>query len=219
MLKLPVSKEEIVKAVDEAKKSSLKRGFIQSIDLLLTLKEIDLKRPENRINEIIELPNSIGKEVKISIFATGNLAVRANATSVDQIFSSEDLDRFARDKKSAKKIAKETDFFIAEAPLMPQIARSLGPILGPRGKMPTPIPPTAQIENIIERYKRMVRVRVRDQMNAQCRVGTEDVSNDDLAENIIAVITRLESTLPKGLANIRAAYVKTTMGSPIKMRL
>jgi len=216
---LPINKEEIVKAVDEAKKSSLERGFRQSIDLLLTLKEIDLKRPENRINEIIELPNSIGKEVKIRLFATGDLAVRANNTSVDQIFRIEDLERFARNKKSAKKIAKETDFFIAEAPLMPQIARSLGPILGPRGKMPTPIPPTAQIENIIDRYRKMVRVRVRDQMNAQCRVGTEDISNDDLAENIITVITRLERTLPKGLANISAAYVKTTMGSPIKMNL
>ena len=216
---MPINKYEIVKAVDEAKKSSLSRGFRQSIDLLLTLKEIDLKRPENRINEIIELPNPIGKEVKIGLFATGNMAVRANTTSVDQIFRTEDLERFARDKKSAKKIAKETDFFIAEAPLMPQIARSLGPILGPRGKMPTPIPPTAQIENIIDRYRKMVRVSVRDQLNAQCRVGTEDISNDDLAENIIPVITKLENTLPKALGNISAAYVKTTIGSPIKMSL
>jgi large subunit ribosomal protein L1 len=58
----------------------------------------------------------------------------------------------------------------------------------------------------------MIRVRNRDQLNIQSKIGSEDMSDQELADNIQAVISRLESRLPKGLNNVRELGVKTTMG-------
>jgi len=123
----------------------------------------------------------------------------------------------ANDKKKQREIAKKADFFIAEAPLMPLIGKVLGPILGPRGKMPTPLPPTANIEDAIERHRRMIGVRVRGQPILQSRIGTEDMTDEQLIDNIQAVLRRVEAKLKRGTENIRSIYLKTTMGSPIKV--
>jgi large subunit ribosomal protein L1 len=103
--------------------------------------------------------------------------------------------------------------------MMAAVGKVLGPVLGPRGKMPTPVPPNAPIENVVARHNKIVRVRIRDQLNTQCRIGSEDMCNDELAGNIQAVISRLETRLPKGLRNIHEIGVKTTMGSLVKIKM
>ncbi|NIQ04671.1 MAG: 50S ribosomal protein L1, partial [Candidatus Korarchaeota archaeon] len=62
------------------------------------------------------------------------------------------------------------DFFLAEAPSMPLVGKVLGSTLGPRGKMPVPVPPSADIGDLIKRYRRMVSMRIRNQPILQCRV-------------------------------------------------
>lgn len=216
---MPVKKEAIFKAISEVKQKSKKRNFRQSVELILNLRDIDLKKPENRINELIELPYPPVENIRITVFATGDLALRARDAGVYRVLERDALIALANDKKNSKRLVKETDFFLAETTLMALIGRSLGPILGPRGKMPTPIPPTAPIETIIDRYQRLVRLRVRDQLVTQCRVGTEDMANDLLVDNIQAIFTRFEQRLPKGFKNIRRAYVKTSMGPSSKIEL
>ena len=216
---MPIEKKAIIKAVGEAKKNSKKRGFTQSIDLILNFMELDLKKPENRLNETIDLPHPPKPGLKVVVFAGGDLALRARNAGADQVLGRESLDAFASDKKGAKKLVSRTDFFIAETPLMSTVGKVLGPILGPRGKMPTPILPNAPIDSIIDRQRRSVKVRVREQLNAQCAVGTESMSDEELAENIQAVVVRVEGKLPKGLKNVREVGVKTTMGSFVKIEL
>ena len=214
---LPIDKKKIIKAVEEAKKSSEKRKFKQSVELLLILKDIDLKKPENRINELIELPNSPGKPIRIGVFTTGDLAVRARLAKADVVLEKGDLIRLTDDKKKIKELVNSLDFFIAEAPLMPQIARSMGRVLGPRGKMPVPVLPTVSIDAVVKKHRKSVRIRVKDQLNVQCRVGAEDMPSENIADNVQAVIIGVENRLVKGLANIRRAYVKTTMGSLVEI--
>ncbi|UCH37420.1 MAG: 50S ribosomal protein L1, partial [Candidatus Bathyarchaeota archaeon] len=195
---MPISKENIAKAVEEVKKNSEKRQFTQSVDLIVTLRDMDLKRPENRINELFELPYAPNPDVKIVVFATGDLALRAERAGSDTVLSRTDIENFASNKKEAKKLAQNTDFFLAETSLMATVGKVLGPILGPRGKMPTPVPPIAPIDNLIQQYKRMVRVRIRDQPNAQVRVGTEEMSDEFLAENIHTLLNLLERRFERG---------------------
>jgi len=216
---LPLDSKSIGKAVGEAKKNAEKRKFRQSVELVVSLRDLDMKKPESRISEFVELPNPISKPVKVCVFASGDLALRAQRAGADRVMGREDLEKMAGDKKAARKLVRGYDFFIAEAPLMSLVGKVLGAMLGPRGKMPTPVPPTAPIDSVIERHRRSVRVRVRDQLNSQCRVGTEDMPDERIAENIQAVIARLEAKLPKGLRNIRAARVKTTMGSGAKIEI
>jgi large subunit ribosomal protein L1 len=214
---LPIDRKSILKAVDEAKKSSEKREFSQTVDLIVTLKDMDLKIPENRVNELVELSHPPKPKVKITVFAGGDLALRAEKAGVDKVLGREDIEHFVNNKKTIKKLVDETDFFLAETSLMATIGKVLGPVLGPRGKMPTPVPPTVPVDAIVNRHRKSVRVRIRDQLNANISVGTEKMTDEMLADNIQAVIALLERRLAKGLRNIRSAYVKTTMGPPARI--
>ncbi len=205
-------KEAIGKALN-----SQKRRFTQSVELIVNLRDIDPKKPEYRFNELVELPNPPGKTPKICVIAGGQLAVEAKKSGADAVIVKEDLDSLARNKKAARKLAKEYDFFVAEAPLMPLVGRALGPLLGPRGKMPTPIPPNTPLTPIIERLRRTVRIRLKDQPLVQCRIGVETMDVDKLAENAQAVLRRLEEKLERGARNISKVFVKTTMGEAVEV--
>lgn len=213
---MSIDKKRILRAVEEAKKRSPKRGFNQSVDLIVVLGGIDIKRPENRINELIELPYAPKADMQITVFASGDLALRArNAGS--EVVGRDTLEAFSTDRKAAKQLAKANDFFVAETTLMAIVGKVLGPVLGPRGKMPTPVPPTAPIDRIIIRLRKTVRVRVRDNLSAQCSVGIADMGDEMIAENIQTIITRLENRLEKGARSIRDSYVKTSMGPVVKI--
>jgi large subunit ribosomal protein L1 len=214
---LPLAKDEIGRALSELRKTIVKRKFDQSIDLVVKLREVDLKKPENRINETIALPNPPEKALKICVIASGDLATRAKAAGADMLVSRQDLENLGRDKKAARKLAVDYDFFIAEAPLMPLVGRGLGSFLGPRGKMPTPVPPTAAIDQIVSSHRNMVRVRMREQPVLQCRIGTENMADDKLVENVQAVVSRVEQKLERGFKNISEILLKSTMSKPVKI--
>src|SRR2546428_7993485 len=216
---MPLSKDSLTKALGEVRSKTEKRKFTQAIELSVKLREIDLKKPEGRINENLELPTAADKDSKVAVIAGGDLAVRAKNAGADIIIGREDLDKLGRAKKEARKIANSYDFFVAEAPLMPLVGRTLGQILGPRGKMPTPIPPTAQIDEVIKRHRRNVRLKMKDQQVIQCKVGTEDMADDLLVQNIQTVISRLEAKLEKGPKNIKAISIKASMGPLVKVSM
>jgi len=214
---LPLAKDEIASAVGELRKNLTKRKFSQSIDLVVRLREVDLKKPENRINETIALPNPPEKGLKICVIASGDLATRAKDAGADMLISRQDIENLGKDKKAARKVAQDYDFFISEAPMMPLVGRALGSFLGPRGKMPTPVPPNAPIDQIVSNHRKMVRVRMREQPVLQCRVGTESMADDKLVENIQAVVSRIEQKLERGFKNIGEILLKGTMSKPVKI--
>lgn len=196
--------------------SSKERKFVESIEISFNLKDVDLKNPKNRINEEMVLPKGRGKNVKIGIFATAELAEKSKGV-VDLLVKAEELDDFASDKVEAKKAVNDIEFFIAEAPLMPTIGKTLGVILGPRGKMPKPVPPNIDPAGLVGSLKNTVRIRSRDRRTFHVPVGTKDMSPKDIAQNIDAVVTRVESKLERGRFNINSAYVKTTMGPSVRL--
>ncbi len=213
-----MASKEILEAVEKAlaEENNKKRKFVQSVDLVVNLKDVDLKKPENRIDEEIELPKGRGKEAKIAVFASGELAFKAKNVA-DAVITPEQIKELAEDKKKAKKLAEEYDFFVAEAPLMPTIGRALGKVFAPRGKMPKPIPPDADIEAVVKKLKKSIRIRSKDRPTFHCLVGREDMPPEDIAENVEAVLHRIESKLERGRMNIRSAYIKTTMGTAVRV--
>jgi len=216
---MSIETENLKSALKEAREKSKKRNFNQSVELIINLRDVDVKKPENRIQESIELPHALDKKTGVCVFADGDLALRARRAGADLVLESADIEGLMNDKKRQREIAKSMNSFIAAAPLMPLIGRVFGPILGPRGKMPTPIPPTANIEELIERHRRIVRIRARDQPVIHCRVGTESMSDDEIAENIQTVIRRVARRLRRGMKNIDKVYVKMTMGPPVKVNI
>jgi len=216
---MPFDTKALLESVKEAKNKTEKRKFTQSIELIINLRDIDMKKPESKIQESIELPHAVGKQSKVCIIATGELALKARKAGADLVIERAELEALAGDKKRQKALVNDYDYFISEAPLMPIVGRVLGAVLGPKGRMPTPVAPNANISDIIEKQRKIVQVRLRGQPVLQCRIGTEDMTDEQIAENIEAVIRRLEGKLKRGLKNIRAIVVKTAMGPPIKMKI
>ena len=204
-----MSVKETRKVIEELIKEASERNFVESVDLVINLKDVDMKNPNNRIKEEVILPEGLGDDVKIAVFAKGDLAERAKKMSVT-VLSEGDIDTLGKSKREAKKIAREYDFFLAEPQFMALIGRKLGQILGPRGKMPSPA--ISDIEGMIERLKRSVRLTTKDNLTFHVRIGKTSVEPEKLAKNFEAIVDRVISRLNDGKANIRSIYLKTTMG-------
>jgi len=215
---MPLDKKTLLDAVKEAKTKSGEKKFTQSIELILDIKEIDMKSPEGKIQQVIELPHVTGKPNKIVVIATGELAMNARNAKVDKVLEKIDLEALAGKKKELRKLASNHDVFLSEAPLMPLVGRILGPVLGPRGKLPVPVPPNADIAPLILKHHKTILVRMRNQPIIQCAVGTADMKDEEVVDNIQAVLRMLEGKLKRGLRNIKFAFIKTSMGTPVKIK-
>jgi large subunit ribosomal protein L1 len=215
---MPLDKKSIVDAVKEAKEKSGKKKFNQTVDLILNIVEIDMKSPEGKIQAVVDLPHATGKPNKVCVIASGELALKARKANADSVIEKADLEALAGKKKELRKLASDYDVFISEAPLMQLVGRVLGPVLGPRGKMPVPVAPNADIASLIEKHRKTIVVRMHNQPIIQCSVGTENMNEEELFDNIQAVLRVLEGKLKRGLKNIKLAYIKTSMGTPVKIK-
>jgi len=213
---MSIPREKIIDALVKARDAAPHRGFEQSIDLTVNLRELDMRRPENRVNLRVHLPNGAGSK-RVLVFASGDLALRARRAGADDVIEPSGLQEMASDRKAAKRRLKDFDVFIAEAPLMPTVARVVGPILGPKGKMPTPVPPQAPIDSIIGRERRVIILRSRDRPLVHCIVGKEGMEDEKVAENVENVLSSLAGKLKRGMGNIRSVYLKLTMGPAVKV--
>jgi large subunit ribosomal protein L1 len=210
-------KMSLIEQVKKAKTQSKKRKFKQTVDLIVNLKGLDLKKPENRFNSEFFLPHGRGKAVKVAVIVD-SLAADAKGHA-DYIIRKEDIPILASKKKELKRIARSYDWFLGEVTLMADIGKQLGIILGPRGKMPKPVPPKVKIEPFIERARNTVRVALRESPVIQTCVGSEDMSDEHIAANAEAVFNFRKEKLPKGRNNVRSAMVKLTMGKPVKIEV
>jgi large subunit ribosomal protein L1 len=216
---MPLDDKTILDAVKQAKEKSEKRKFDQSVELVLNLREIDMKSPEGKIQELVELPNSPPEKAnKICVIASGELALKAKRANADRVIERPELESLAGNKKDLRRISNDYDFFIAEAPLMPLVGKILGPVLGPRGKMPVAVPPSADIVTLIAKHRKTIVLRMRTQPIILCRVGVESMKEEELAENIQAILRVLDGKLKRGTKNIKNLYIKTAMGVPVKVK-
>jgi len=205
---------DIETAVARALEDSPDRNFTETVDLAINLRDLDLNEPSNRVDESIVLPAGTGQETRIVVIAEGETAVRAEEAA-DEVLSGDDVADL--DDDEAKDMADETDFFIAEEAMMQDIARHLGTILGPRGKMPDPLAPDDDVVETVNRLKNTVQLRSGDRRTFHTLVGAEDMDAEDVADNIDVILRRLHADLEKGPQNIDAVYVKTTMGPSVEV--
>jgi len=206
----------IEEAVNRALEEAPERQFRETVDLAINLRDIDLNDPSNRVDESVVLPSGTGQETSIVVFADGETAVRAREVA-DDVLDESALEDLGDDEDAAKDLADETDFFIAEASMMQDIGRYLGTVLGPRGKMPTPLQPDDDVVETVNRMKNSVQLRSGDRRTFHTRVGAEDMDAEAIAENIDVILRRLHADLEKGPLNVDSVFVKTTMGPAVEV--
>jgi len=203
--------EKITQAIKGALENAPERKFVESVDITFTIKDVDLKNPNNRIKEEIRLPSGRGKELKIAMFAAGEAATKAKNAGI-HVFTPQEIEEFGGQKGKAKKMANSFDFFLSEVPHMGLIGRYLGVVLGPRGKMPRPVPPTLDPSVIAAGLKSTVVVKSGDRMTFHAAIGTAKQSQEELAANAMEIYNRVISKLERGVGNIRSLFIKTSMG-------
>jgi len=210
-----MKKEEVIEAIKDLRKESKKRNFSQTFDLQINFQQLDLKKPDSKVEVFVTMPHNRGKKVKVCALVGGSLFNDAKQ-SADLAIIQEDFKAIATNKKEVKKIVREHDFFIAQADIMPAVATSFGRFLGPKAKMPNPkaggiVPPKGSVKPIVEKMQKTVRVAVKTELSVKCPVGKEDMKDDDVADNIMAVYHALVNALPQHENNVKNSTIKLTM--------
>jgi large subunit ribosomal protein L1 len=211
------SKDVLKSYIEKAIQLKGERNFKQSVEMIIVLRNIDLKSQQVKIREVIHLPRGRGKEAKICVIVDPDMAETAKEAGAYRVILGGELKDMS--KKQAKKIASECDWVLVKPDLMGLAGRVLGPALGPRGKLPVPLPSGGAIRPIIERYKNAILAKIKDQPVIMTMIGTEDMKPEDLVENAIAVLSAIESKLPERASNIAKIVFKTTMGIPVELHL
>jgi large subunit ribosomal protein L1 len=216
-----MDKAEVLKTIKECREKGKKRNFKQGFDFILNLKGIDIKKPENQKEIFIPLPH-MPKKRKVCALVGGELKAEADKIC-DKAILFDEFAQYSKDKKAVKKLSNDYDYFIAQADVMAQVATHFGKVFGPRGKMPNPkagclVPKKAPIKPIYDRLQNMAKAAWKKSLVLQAYVGTEDMKDDLIADNVMAYYTTVLHSLPNEMHNIKSTYLKLTMGAPIRIR-
>ena len=209
-----ITETQLTEMIKKVKAESKQRKFTQAVELIINFKDIDVKKGF-ALNEIVQLPKT-SSPATVCVIATGDMSQKAKQANADAVIGTAELDKFATNKRESRKFINKFDFFLADTKVMPAVGKTLGQFLGPRGKMPTPVPFDAPIGSFLERFRSSIKVRTRASLSISCKIGDESMEDTDLAINAHAVISAIEKKLPNGEKNIKKMMIKTTMGKPLK---
>ncbi|KUO88437.1 MAG: 50S ribosomal protein L1 [Thermoproteus sp.] len=211
-----VRQDALLNAIREALSKGRRHKFVESVDMMVVLRDVDLNKPENRVSLNVPLPHP-PKLNKIAAFASGAFEVAAKNAGVDAIIGRDQIEALAGKKREIRKLAKRYDYFIATPDLMPLIGRVLGSVFGPRGKMPEVVPPNVDPKAVVDRLKRSVRLKLRTEPVVKLRVGSEAQKPEEIAANIMAVLEELNAKFPLK-QHVARIYLKKTMGPPVLLK-
>jgi len=209
-----ITETQLTEMIKKVKDESKQRKFTQAVELIINFKDIDVKKGF-ALNEIVQLPKT-SSPATVCVIATGDMSQKAKQANADAVIGTAELDKFATNKRESRKFINKFDFFLADTKVMPTVGKTLGQFLGPRGKMPTPVPFDAPIGSFLERFRSSIKVRTRASLSISCKIGDESMEDADLAINAHAVLSAIEKKLPNGEKNIKKMMIKTTMGKPLK---
>lgn len=208
------TEEKFIKAIETLKADTTKKvNFDQTVDLIINLKEFDVRR--QAFSLFIQVPNKI-KDKKIAGFFE-------KESKIITTIKKETFPKY-KDKKEIKKLIKNYDYFIANAKLMPAVATSFGRILGPAGKMPNPQlgillnEEEKTIKDIIEKINSTVKIKIKEP-SIKVSIGKQSMENEKIMQNALFVYKKILETLPRKIDNIKNIKIKLTMSKPVKVEL
>jgi len=199
---MPHETIEIKEAVEKALADKKERKFVESFDLHIGLKGVDLKDPSKRFRAEVLLPHKLTKDVRLCVIGDEAIVARAKEAGVKNTLSESDIEEMARNPSETKTFIDGIDYFLAIPQLMATVGKLLGRFLGPAGKMPAVMPPQADIGDFVTRYGRTCRIRLRQNPVIHARVAMEDMEVDQIVENVRTILTEVENRMEQGQNNV-----------------
>lgn len=203
-------KEAVAAVLHGAKEK--KRGFLETVELQIGLKDYDTQR-DKRFSGTVILPNIPKQSSRICIFGDEIHCDEAKALGIDCI-DLEGMKKFNRNNALVKKLAKKYDAFLASQSRIPQIPRLLGPGLNKSGKFPSLITHNDKMEDKIREVKASIKFQLKKVLCLGVAVGNVDMTPEQLIANITLSINFLVSLLKKHWNNVKSLTIKSTMGKP-----
>ena len=197
---------EIIQSVKSEK-------FDESIDISVKL-GVDPNKSDQNVRGAVTLPNSLGKEVKVAVFADGDHASQAEKAGADFIGMDDLAEKFQKEEISV-------DVVISSNAAM-KVVGKLGQVLGPKGLMPNPKTGTVSdnVETAIKNVK-AGQVRFRTDKNGIIHgsIGKVSFDGDKIKANASALLEELKKLKP---ASAKGVYIgniaiSSTMGPGIKI--
>ncbi len=175
---------------------------------------LNVRHADEQLRGTVALPNGLGKEVTIAVFAQGDKAREAEEAGAD-IVGADDLAKRVQDGFA------DFDVAIATPDLMPVVGR-LGRILGPQGKMPNPKVGTVTMnvaQAVQEAKAGKIEYRTDRTAIVHLPIGKKDFSERQLLENYAAVIDELIRAKPSAAKGryLRTITIASTMGPGVKV--
>jgi len=201
-----------LEAVKKLRQTEKKRNFDQTVDLIINLKDFDIRKESFSL--FITIPNKM-KDKKVAGFLE---------KKSDVIFTikKEDFPAY-KTKRDIKNLIKEYDFFVSNAKLMPAVATHFGRVLGPADKMPSPklglLPSEDKeiLEKIVNKINHTIRMRVKEP-SIKIPVAKESFKDTQMVENLVSAYNEIVNNLPRKRDNVRNVKIKMTMGKPVSVQ-
>ncbi len=202
----PVEAIALIKALPAPK-------FDESLEIHIRT-GLNVRHADEQLRGTIALPNGLGKEVTIAVFAQGDKAREAEEAGAD-IVGAEDL------AKRVEEGFTDFDVAIATPDLMPVVGR-LGRVLGPQGKMPNPKVGTVTMDvarAVTEAKAGKIEYRTDRTAIVHLPIGKRSFSDRQLLENYAAVIDELMRAKPSAAKGryLRTIVLAATMGPGVKV--
>lgn len=177
-----------------------------------------MKDSSQQVEFYARLPNGIGRKQTVAALVGPELEGEAKEV-VDLVIVKADFSDY---KDKAKEIAKQYDFFIAQSDVMPQVATTFGRYLGPRGKMPNPklgsvLTAKSKVQPVYDRLQNQVKIKAKNSPMIQAKVGSQDMKDEELIENIEQLYNQIITNLPREKSNLKDFKIKFTMSKPVRV--
>merc|ERR1712087_378413 len=205
---------DAIKSVIHHSKKVKKRRFLETVEVMFGLKNFDPAR-DKRIAGSTELPHA--PRMKFSALVLGNEKhlMEAKELGLDTR-SLDDLKKVNRDKKIVKKMGKSYDKILASATIIRQVPRLLGPQLNRMGMFPLAVRANETIAEKVEGFSKNVKFALKFKAGApMCLsgpIGHVKMSQQHLAENVIAAINFVLTLMKRGWQNVKKIHIKSSMG-------
>jgi len=194
-----------------------KRGFLETIELQIVLKNYDPVR-DKRFSGSIKLPTPPRQKFKVCVLGNQKHCDEAKVAGIP-FMSVDDLNKLKRNNKLVKKLANQYNAFLASNDLIKRIPRILGPGLNKAGKFPSVLGNSDNINDKVNEQKASIKFQLKSKKNMVLGVpvGNVSMNEGEVTNNTNLAINFLVSLLKKNWQNIRKLYVKSSMGPPFRI--
>jgi large subunit ribosomal protein L10Ae len=208
-----VSKETINECIAQMLKYSLeekKRKFTETCELQIALKNYDPSR-DKRFAGTVRLKYVPRPKFSVCVLGDEKHCDEAKLEGVP-CMTLDDLKKLNKDKKKVGKLANQYDAFLASDSVIKQIQKVLGRGLNKAGKFPSPLQHGESISAKIEELKATIKFQMKKVLCLAVAIGNVSMAPEEISSNTSLSINFLVSLLKKNWQNVRALYIKSSMG-------